>query len=109
MKIEAEADRLSVRDLRGLTEQQTAEIVEDVRAALAQGVRVVEFDLSKFRSIDCSVVDRLLAIHTSVAETGSVVWRLLNPPPDVRQLLELVRLHRLFEINPPRFSEMAVL
>lgn len=109
MKIKVDTDTVRVSDLRELNEDQAGELAADIGAAVTGGVRAVEFDLSQFRAIDCSVVDRLLSIHDAVARVGNLVWRLVNPPPDVRQLLELVRLHRVFEITPPRIPEMSVL
>jgi anti-anti-sigma regulatory factor len=109
MKIKLDTDTVRVSDLRELGEDQAGELAADIGAAVSGGARVVEFDLSQFRAIDCGAVDRLLAIHDNVSRVGALVWRLVNPPPDVRQLLELVRLHRVFEITPPRIPEMSVL
>ncbi len=109
MKIRVDTDTVRVSDLRELGEDQAGELAADIGAAVSGGARTVEFDLSQFRSIDCSVVDRLIAIHDAVSRAGALVWRVVNPPPDVRQLLELVRLHRVFEITPPRIPEMSVL
>lgn len=109
MKINVNTDTLRVSDLRDLREDQAGELAADIGAAVATGVHVVEFDLSQFRSVDSSVVDRLMAIHDAVARLGTLVWRVVNPPPDVRQFLELMRLHRVFEITPPRPPEMSVL
>lgn len=109
MKIKVDSDTVRVSDLRELGDDQAGELAADIGAAVSRGIKAVEFDLSQFRAIDYGVVDRLLAIHDAVARAASLVWRVVNPPPDVRQLLELVRLHRVFEITPPRISEMSVL
>ncbi len=109
MKIEADSDIVRITELRELNENRAEEIVANIRTVLPPGCRVIEFDLAKFRSIDWSAVDRLLAIHKALHRADAFIWRLVNPPPDVRQLLELVRLHRLFEITPPRVPGMAVL
>lgn len=109
MKLKVDTDTVRVTDLRELGEDQAGELAADIGAAVSGGARTVEFDLSQFRAIDCSVVNRLLAIHDAVSRVGALVWRVVNPPPDVRQLLELVRLHRVFEITPPRIPEMSVL
>lgn len=109
MKIKADNDVVRVSDLRELGEDQAGDLAADLGAAVSGGARIVEFDLSQFRAIDYGVVDRLIAIHDAVSRAGALVWRLVNPPPDVRQLLELVRLHRVFEITPPRIPEMSVL
>lgn len=109
MKLKVDTDTVRVSDLRELNEDQAGELAADIGAAVSDGAKIVEFDLSQLRAIDCSIVDRLLAIHDAVARVGSLIWRVVNPPPDVRQLLELVRLHRVFEITPPRIPEMSVL
>jgi anti-anti-sigma regulatory factor len=109
MKVSVEKDIIRVTDLRQLDENQAAELAAEVHDALTGRIRAVEFDLSQLRAIDCGVVDRLLAIQETAPRADAFIWRLVNPPPDVRQLLELVRLHRVFEITPPRIPEMAVL
>lgn len=109
MKIITDSEKVQISDLRVLNETDAATIVAGLRSLVAQGVRTIEFDLSRFRSIDCAAVDGLLAIHDAVDHSAGFVWRVLNPPPDLRQLLELVRLHELFEITPPRVPGMAVL
>jgi anti-anti-sigma regulatory factor len=109
MKIKVDTDTVRISDLRELNDDQAGELAADIGAAVSEGAHVVEFDLSQLRAIDCSAVDRLMAIHDNVSRVGALVWRLINPPPDVRQLLELVRLHRVFEITPPRIPEMSVL
>ncbi len=109
MKIRVENGILRISELRHLDEDQAGELAAEVHGALTGGIRAVEFDLSQFRAIDCSVVDRLLAIQGTAPRADAFAWRLVNPPPDVRQLLELVRLHRVFEITPPGIPEMAAL
>jgi anti-anti-sigma regulatory factor len=109
MKLKLDTDTVRISDLRDLGEDQAGDLAADIGAAVSSGAKVVEFDLSQFRTIDCGVVDRLMAIHDAVSRAGALIWRVVNPPPDVRQLLELVRLHRVFEITPPRIPEMSVL
>ena len=54
-------------------------------------------DLSQTRFVDSSGLGMLIALHkTMVGRGGSV--RILNPTPSVQQILELTRLHRVFEI-----------
>lgn len=109
MKLKVDTDTVRISDLRELGDDQAGDLAADIGAAVSGGAKTVEFDLSQFRAIDCGVVDRLIAIRDAVSRAGDLVWRVVNPPPDVRQLLELVRLHRVFEITPPRIPEMSVL
>ena len=103
MKIENESETLRISELRELDENRVLELSRGIRRALSPGVRAIEFDLSQVRSIDSDGADMLVAIHDGVNRLGYVpAWRVLNPAPAVRQFLELVRLHRLFEILPAR-------
>jgi anti-anti-sigma regulatory factor len=103
MKIEGTPDGIRISGLRALDEEQAGEIIEGVRAALPPDTRVIEFDLSRVPALDAAGVGVLLEAHDAVTRLGAApVWRLLHPAPAVRQLLELVRLHRVFEIVPPR-------
>src|SRR5437870_3985895 len=103
MKITAAHDTLRVSDLRDLNDVQADELVHDLRAALTPAHATIEFDLAQLRAIHCGTVDALLAVYEKLNRAGtSFTWRVLNPPPDLRQLFELVRLHHLFEITPPR-------
>lgn len=108
MKIVTYSDTLRVTDLCELDEDRTDELIHHIATALPPSVRVIEFDFSKLRAIDSAGARVLMAIHTALGRTGAAfAWRVLNPPPAVRQLLELVRLHRLFEIVPPRIRGAA--
>jgi anti-anti-sigma regulatory factor len=104
MKITTESDTLRVSDLRELTEEQADEIIEGVSAALTPDISAISLDLTQLRGIDGDTANLLRSIQEEFAEVGGLAWRVFNPPPEARQLFELVRLHHLFEINPPRAS-----
>lgn len=57
----------------------------------------VSIDLSKTRFIDSSGLGVLLSINKTLRAQGGEL-KLLNPSPAVAQLIELTRLHRVFEI-----------
>lgn len=110
MKITTETETLRVSDLRELKEPDADELVRDLRAALKPTHSTIEFDLTQLRSADCETVDALMTVHEKFARAGTAFsWRIMNPPSDLRQLFELVRLHRLFEITPPRPPRMILL
>lgn len=103
MKIKTQSAILQVTELRELNESRAYALIRGIRDALTPDISTIEFDLAQLRSIDCATVDVLLAVHEEFNQEGtSLAWRVLDPPPDVRQLFELVRLHHLFEIVPPR-------
>lgn len=54
-------------------------------------------DLSKTRFIDSSGLGALLSLHKTLRSQGGIL-KLLNPSAAVTQLIELTRLHRVFEI-----------
>ena len=110
MKIQAHSNLLCISELRELNESRAQDLVQGIRSALAPGISTIEFDLTQLRSIDCGTVDVLLTVHEEVNVAGTTLaWRVMNPPPDVRQMFELVRLHHLFEIFPPRLPGLALL
>lgn len=107
MTIETESDTLRVSGLADLDEATAGRVISEITAALPPGVRIIELDLSHIRAIDCGGVSLLMGIHRALAATGaSLVWRVINAAPSVRQLLVLVRLHRLFDIVPPRLARL---
>jgi anti-anti-sigma regulatory factor len=110
MKITADHDTVRVTDLRDLNEVRTDDLVHELRAALTPAHATIEFDLTQLRAIHCGTVDVLLSVYEELNRAGArFTWRVLNPPPDLRQLFELVRLHHLFEITPPRTPSLALL
>lgn len=109
MRTELDGDVLRVTGLRQIDEPSRTELMERLGAALDGRVRLVEFDLADVRSLDSSGAGALVAARDIVMGAGiGCAWRLANPAPQVRQMLELVRLHRLFEIVPARGEEAAV-
>ena len=110
MKITAHHDRLQVSDVREFSETDVDDLIRDLRQALTPAHATIEFDLAHVRSADCDTVDALLAVYEEFDQDGVArSWRVITPPPDLRQLFELVRLHHLFEITPPRPSRMVLL
>ncbi len=111
MKITTDDETLRVSDLRELGEPEAGGLIRDLRTALTPAHSTVEFDLAHLRSADCDTIDALLAVYEEFDRGGGParVWRVTNPPPDLRQLFELVRLHHLFEITPPRPARLIAL
>jgi anti-sigma B factor antagonist len=73
--------------------QWKARITKD----LAAQQKEVSIDLSKTRIIDSSGLGVLLSLNKTLRAQGGVL-KLLNPSSAVAQLIELTRLHRVFEI-----------
>lgn len=70
---------------------------ERVTKDLTSSQDIVSIDLSKTRFIDSSGLGVLLSLNKTLRAQGGVL-KLLNPSSSVAQLIELTRLHRVFEI-----------
>lgn len=70
---------------------------ERVSQQLSSSQSEVRIDLSMTRFIDSSGLGVLLALHKQQRSQGGIL-KLLNPSTAVTQLVELTRLHRVFDI-----------
>jgi anti-sigma B factor antagonist len=70
---------------------------DETRHAFGQQQRNIEVDLSQTTTVDSCGLGALVALHKTAAARGGVL-RLLNPTPSVQQILELTRMHRIFEV-----------
>ena len=102
MKIEQLGDTLNVSELPELGAANSSLFREQLRAAMPEGLKTIEIDLSKTRFVESCGLGALIALHkTASSRNGPVRVRLLNPTPPVQQIFELTRMHRLFEIVKP--------
>ena len=104
MKLTLQANTLRVTELRELNEDVADELIEGIRSALRADTENITLDLTQLRAIDGDTASLLRSVREEFSALEGLAWRMINPPPEARQLFELVRLHRLFEINPPRVS-----
>src|SRR5260370_42298326 len=101
MKLVDKGDVLIVTDVKELGASNSDSFRDEVKAALPNGFKTIEIDLSQTNFIDSCGLGALIAIQKfATGHNGSVAGRLLNPLPPGHQLLEVTRLHRLFEICP---------
>src|SRR4051794_27911451 len=97
MKLEIHGDTLIIQGVKELGAANSNAFRDWVRAAMPDGQKNIEIDLSETGFIDSCGLGALIALHkTACSRKGTV--RLLNPQPSVQQLLELTRMHRIFEI-----------
>lgn len=98
MKIKANGETLSVSEVKELGAVNSNTVRDEVRAALVDGQKNIEIDLSETSFLDSCGLGALIALHkTACGRKGTL--RLLNPLPPVQQILELTRMHRIFEIK----------
>jgi len=89
---------LNISEIAELTAMNSASFRDEVHAALPGAPSVIEIDLSQTRFVDSSGLGALFALYRATAERNGVVLRLLNPRPEIQQLLELTQMQQLFEI-----------
>jgi anti-anti-sigma factor len=72
--------------------------------ALSHDLKAIEIDLSQTQAVDGVGLGALVALYEAAKEQSKLegfAIRLTNPTPTVQQMIELARLHHLFEITPP--------
>ena len=89
LKLEVHSARLDASTAR--------ELREELAMIWRPNVGDVTVDLSRVEFIDSSGMGSLLSIHRRLPEKHSPV-RLVNVRPAVQSVLELVRLHRVFDL-----------
>ena len=97
MKVYHEADTLRVSGITELSAVNSNNVRDEVRANFAPEQRFIEIDLSNTNFVDSCGLGALISLYKTTCSRNGMV-RLLNPTPAVQQILELTRMHRIFEI-----------
>jgi anti-sigma B factor antagonist len=97
MRVQIRGDTLTITGLKELAAANSQSFRDQVRAALTEAQRNIEIDLSEMMFIDSCGLGALISLHKTVCASRGQI-RLLSPTPPVRQILELTRMHRIFEI-----------
>ncbi len=97
MKIQYRDKTLALSDISELNASNSGAMRDDARAALRTEITTIDVDLSQTRLVDSSGLGALIARNKTMSTRGGGV-RIINPTPSVQQILELTRLHRVFEI-----------
>lgn len=97
MKIDVQGDTLRISGLKELGAAESNRFREEARAAMGKDQRNLEIDLSQTTFVDSCGLGALIALHKTACSRNGVV-RLMNPKPSVSQILQLTRMHRIFEI-----------
>lgn len=98
MKIESQGQCLRVSEILELTAVNSARFRDEVFSALGDSPLLIEVNLSQTRFMDSSGLGALFALYRATGQREGVVLRLLNPLPEIEQLLELTQMQALFEI-----------
>ena len=97
MKVQTRGETLAISGLKELAAANSQAFRDQVRAALTDEQKTIEIDLSQTMFVDSCGLGALISLHKAVCPRQGQV-RLLHPTPPVRQILELTRMHRIFEI-----------
>ena len=103
MKVERQNGTLTVRDVQELSAANARSFQNEICAAFSAGLKTVEIDLSQITFVDSCGVGALVSLYKAANDQSRkeiVAVRLLNPQPPVQQVLELTRMHHIFEIVP---------
>ena len=98
MKIENQGQCLSISEIPELTAVNSAHFRDEVRASMSAMPSVIEINLSQTRFMDSSGLGALFVLYRAASKGKGVILRLLNPTPEIQQLLELTQMQQLFEI-----------
>ena|SRR5438270_12017932 len=98
MKIQDDGDTLRISEVTELGAASSNAFRDQARAAFGPAHKHIEIDLSQTTFIDSCGLGALIALHkTACSRKGAV--RLINPQPPVNQILELTRMHHIFQIT----------
>ncbi|PWU10350.1 MAG: sulfate transporter [Verrucomicrobia bacterium] len=97
MRLEAQEDTLRVSDIGELGATTANWFRDRVRAELSETHKNLDIDLAQTPLLDSHGVGALVALHKIISSRDGSL-RLLNPQPQVQQILDLTQMDRIFEI-----------
>lgn len=97
MNITPNDTTLTVSGFRELTAGNAADVKDQIRTRLVAPLTGIDIDCAALEFLDSSGLGALISLQKLALERGGRL-RLLKPGPAVMQVLELTRLHRVFEI-----------
>ena len=97
MNVSLDGHTLTIAGIKELDAATASAFRDAIIDALDHSVKDVEVDLSQAVFLDGVGLGALVALRKALNPHGVTV-RLLNPAPQAVQIIELARLHRLFEI-----------
>lgn len=101
MEIQKEDRVLSIRGIRELNVASAQTFRDTICPEVHPDLAAIEVDLSEINFLDSSGLGALMSLYKAAGDAqGNVVttMRLLNPQPAVQQVIELTRMHHLFEV-----------
>jgi anti-sigma B factor antagonist len=103
MEIQRQNGTLTITGLLELSAANARSFRDAIVEFLSSDLQKIEIDLSQTQLVDSCGLGALITLFQTVTHKGgesSVSIHLLNPAPPVQQMIELTRLHHLFEVTP---------
>jgi anti-sigma B factor antagonist len=97
MKVQNNGETIYISGIKELAAANANAFRDQARAALTDTQKFIEIDLSETMFLDSCGLGALISLHKTTCSRSGLV-RLVNPTPPVQQILELTRMHRIFEI-----------
>jgi anti-sigma B factor antagonist len=98
MKINPHEDTLSITGVTELTATTARDVKSKVKGYFGKDLVNIDFDASGITFLDSSGLGTLISLLKLAQERGGQ-FRLISPPPAALQVIELTRLHRVFNID----------
>jgi anti-sigma B factor antagonist len=97
MKLQNTGNTLRVSQLKELTASNAASVRDSIKEGLQAGHQNLDMDLSETTFIDSSGLGVLISLQKTLRARSGVI-RIVRPTPAVIQVLELTRMHRIFDL-----------
>lgn len=102
MNIRKSEGTLNVAGPRELNSLNAQSFHSTVASALSHDLRTLEIDLAQTQTVDGAGLGALVSLYElamAQAKPEGLAMRLTNPTPTVQQMIELTRLHHLYEVT----------
>lgn len=97
MNIETIEKQLKVSGVSELSALNARELKAEVIKKFDNGIVDIDFDASELGFIDSSGLGALISLQKATSMRNGLL-RIIRPSEQTQQILELTRLHRVFEI-----------
>ncbi|HXT11996.1 MAG TPA: STAS domain-containing protein [Candidatus Angelobacter sp.] len=97
MKFIVHGDTINVSDIRELATATANSFQSELNAALPEGVRQIDLDLSQTQFVDCGGLGALVALWKRTGHgNGTATVRLLNPPKPLQRMVTMMKMDDVF-------------
>lgn len=97
MKVQSNGETLNVSGIKELGAANSNLFRDQVKSEFKDSHKNIEIDLSQTMFVDSCGLGALISLHKATCNRNGTV-KLVNPTAPVQQILELTRMHRIFDI-----------